>query len=303
MPKTTNIKKILVPTDFSKNALNAAEYAFAYAEKTKSKIILFNSYEDPSGELIVPNIDEHTGSEEAKQEAEQRMKKLIASLSKTFPNTEPEGVVLPGIVSENITEYVKKNNITLVIMGTTGQGAIARVFMGSTTSDVIADVPCTIIAVPPKAKFKEIKNIAIATDLDKDSFSAVKESVLFAKMHHAKIIFVHVQDLKIFYADLVLQKMVDRIKEEMDYKKISSYICRDSNVADGLSFFIKKYKPDLLSMVTHGRKFPETIWETSWTNKMSNNTVIPLLVLHTSKYKKALEMTTEMDDYSMEFLE
>lgn len=264
------MKAILVPTDFSKNALNAVKYAFAYAEKTKSKVILFNSFDSPTGEFDIPFTYTHIGKEEAKQGAENKMKKLVSLLSRLFPKSKPKWVVQPGIASENIREYIKQNKISLAIIGTTGQGAIARKLIGSTTSSVISNTPCTIIAVPPKAKFKGINKIAIATDLEKDSFLAANESVSFAKQHHAEITFVHVQDLEIFDSESVLEEMVNKTKKQMKYKNISFYLCRDSDVADGLDTYIKKNKPDVLSMVTYGRKFPETIWKASWTDKMSN---------------------------------
>ena len=286
------MKTILVPTDFSKNALNAVKYALAYSEKIKSKVILFNSYDNPTALLNVPFADIHYDKQEARQGAELRMKKLIASLLKSFPNAKPKWIVQPGIASDNIVEYVKQNGIGLVIMGTTGQGAITRALIGSTTSSVIADASCTIIAVPPKAKFKGISKVAVATDLEKDNLLLASESVAFAKQFHAEITFIHVQDLEIVDAEDILQKMVDKIKKQTKYKKISFYLCRDSNIANGLDFFIKKNKPDVLSMVTHSRKFPETIWKTGWTNKMSNHISVPLLVFHTHKSKVVKKAAT-----------
>jgi hypothetical protein len=161
------------------------------------------------------------------------------------------------------------------------------------TSSVFTDTSCTIIAVPPKAKFKGINKIAIATNLEKDIFLAASESVAFAKEHRAEITFVHVQDLEIFDTEDALQKAVDKIKKQTKYKNISFYLCRDSDVTDGLDSYIKKNKPDVLSMVTYGRKFPETIWKTSWTNKMSNHTSVPLLVLHIAKSKPAKKTIEE----------
>lgn len=299
--KKTIMKTILVPTDFSKNALNALKYTLAYSEKTKSKVILFHSYDNPTSELNMPFSGEHYNKNEARQNAEAQMKKQVNLLLKTFPNIKLKWIVLPGIASDNIIEYVKQNKITLVIMGTTGQGAITRTLIGSTTSSVITDAPCTIIAIPPKAKFKGINKLAVATDLEKNNLLIESESVTFAKQFQAEIIFIHVQDLELFDIEDTLQKMIDKIKKQMKYKKISFYVCRDSNIANGLDFFIKKLKPDILSMVTHGRKFPETIWKTSWTNKMSNHISVPLLILHTHKPKGFNKMAKKIADESLTF--
>ncbi len=275
------MKSILVPTDFSKNAYNAVKYAVAYAEKTKSKIILFHTYQNPTGKLVIPFTSVvHIGKQEAKEGAELKMKKLIATLSKIFPNIKPKWETQPGMASDNIIEYVKKNKIDLIIMGTTGQGAVMRALVGSTTSQVINNTACTMIAVPPKAKFKEIHHMAMATNLETIHSFAETELVSFAKKHHTEITFVYIQDLATYNSEELLKKIVDKTKKHLNYKKISMHVYSDSNVRDGLNQYIKKQKLDMLSMISHGTKFPETIWKTSWTNEMANHATIPLLILH-----------------------
>lgn len=281
------MKTILVPTDFSKNALNAVKYAIAYSQETNSKITLFHSYEEPTAPLNVALAGIHMSKQEFRQIAERNMKKLIASLQKTNPVLKLKWVVQPGIGADTIVDYAKDNTIPLIIMGTTGQGAIARALIGSTTSSVIKNVPCTIIAVPPKAKFKGITKVAIATDIEQNSPDVVNQAAAFAKSLRAAITFIYVQDLAIFDAEDALEKMITKLKTQSRYKNISYYVCNDSDVADGLDRFIKKQKPDVLSMITHGWKFPETIWKTSWTDKMSNYTSVPLVIFHTRKPKNS----------------
>ncbi len=285
------MKTILVPTDFSVSAFNAVKYAFAYAEKTKLKITLFHSYENPTKDLNVPFSGIYYSQHEAGQQAETKMKKLVTSMSKAFPGILSKWIVQPGIASDNIIEHVKQNKIALIIMGTTGQGAFTRALIGSTTSHVITNASCTIIAVPPKARFKGISKIAIATDLEKDGLQVVTEVVSFAKIHQAEITFVYVQDLLIFDAEETLHKMADKIRKQVRYKNTSFYVCSDSNIANGLDLFVKKKKPDILSMVTHRRKFPETLWKASWTKKIANHTLIPLLIFHIHQPNTAKKVT------------
>lgn len=281
------MKTILVPTDFSVSAFHAVKYAFAYAEKVKSKITLFHSYENPTRNMNVPFSDTHYGQHEARQQAEEKMKKLVASISKSFPAVVTKYVVEPGVASDNIVDYAKQNKIGLIIIGTTGQGAFTRALIGSTTSHVITNAPCNIIAVPRKSKFKGITKVGLATDLEKDGLLSVAEAVSFARSHKAELTFVHIQDLQVFDADEAVKKLSESIKTQTRYSNLSFYVSNDSNIADGLDYFVKKKKPDMLAMVTHGRKFPETIWKGSWTNKVANHTLVPLLVLHI--HKPALE--------------
>ncbi len=277
------MKSILVPTDFSKHALNAVKYAFAYAEVTKSKVILFHSYESPTSGLNIPFADIRIGKNAARREAEKKMVKLQASLSRSFPNVTHSRIVEAGYGADEITEYASVKKIRLVIMGATGQGALSRAFMGSTTSGVIAGVSCDILVVPPKAKFKGISKVGFATDTEASNLKVVFEAVAFARQFRALLTVIYVQRLKIPEVDTTLRKLVSKVRKHTQYRPISFYVGSDDNIANGLNVFIKKNKPDILSMVTHSRKFPETIWKRSWTKKMSHITSVPLLVLHAKK--------------------
>jgi hypothetical protein len=92
-----------------------------------------------------------------------------------------------------------------------------------------------------------------------------------------------VQSLEIFDSETALEELVSKMKKQIKYKNISFYISREADIIDGLNNYIKNKKPDMLLMINYGRKFPATIWEPSWTNKMSNTLKIPLLILHTPK--------------------
>ena len=279
------MKSILVPTDFSKNALNAVKYAFAYAEVTKSKVILFHSYDNPTSGLNIPFADIHIDKNIACQEAEKDMLKLQNSLSKSFPNVKQTWIVEAGFGADEITDYVSAKKIKLVIMGTTGQGAVGRAFIGSTTTGVIADASCDVIVVPPKAKFKGINKVGFATDIEDANLKLAFEAVAFAKQFSARLTVIYVQDLKIYDVDATLRKMLDKVRKHTKYQNVSFYVGSDDNIANGLNLFIKKNKPDILSMVTHSRKFPETIWKKSWTKKMSYVISVPLLILHAKQPK------------------
>lgn len=277
------MKKILIPTDFSKNALGAAKYAFAFAQKTESDVCLFHSFDSPTGELNIPFTNTHIGKKEARQSAEQQMNKFKDLILKSFPKVIVECVVEPGVATETINNYVKKHKIKLVILGTTGEGAIERTLFGSTTSGIINDAKCAVMAIPPNVKFKDIHKVIVATDLEKHSLKAFNKSVIFAKELNAEIAFIYVEDLNIFDAHGVLQKLVDKIKKNINYDKVSFHIINNSSIIDGLKDFVKKEKPDMLSMITHSIKFPETIWKRSFTNIMSNHTSIPLIVFHSQR--------------------
>ncbi|MBS1637544.1 MAG: universal stress protein [Bacteroidetes bacterium] len=281
------MKTILVPTDFSKNAQNALKYALAYAEKTKSKILLYHSYINPTSELILPFSNLHVGQSEAKQNAEEQMIKLSASVLKTSPKARFRWAVEPGLTVDNIIRFAKENKADLLIMGTTGQGAIASSIMGSTTASIISEAPCSVLAIPPNAKFESIDTVIIATDPENKNVKAIVKSAEFAKLHKANLSLVYIQDLEYFDSDKALKNMVSSVKTQSGYRNISYAIQHGTDVVSGLDAYVKKEKPNVLAMMTHERKFPEMLWNPSRTKAISYHTTIPLLVLHPGFAKKA----------------
>lgn len=276
---------ILTPTDFSKNALNAVKYAVSYAAKTNSKLLIFHSYNYPVATIHSPVESLQILEEIAKKNAEMNMKKLLRSLSKSFPEVPLSWEISVGYAPDDIINCVMEKKIKLVIMATTGLGAIARVFIGSTTKKVVANVQCPVIVVPSKTKFKEINKIGFATSLEEDTVKTIKETVAFAKQFDAQIDVIHIQDFENFDEEMTTEKLKDWFTKKTRYKNIHFHTDREFNVEKGLKSYIAKHKPSILSMTTHSRKFPQTIWTTSWTNKLLNNTTLPLLILHTHKEK------------------
>ncbi len=73
------MKTILVPTDFSKSANNAALYAVNLSKEMKAKILLYNVYDFPvdiAGDAAVPLLT----TSELKKESEHLLKKLLLIL-------------------------------------------------------------------------------------------------------------------------------------------------------------------------------------------------------------------------------
>ena len=69
--------------------------------------------------------------------------------------------MLPGEVPANdrfpspaaaIVEYAKEHNIDLVILGTHGRGAMAKLFMGSVAERVTRYAPCPVLVVRAKKR-------------------------------------------------------------------------------------------------------------------------------------------------------
>ena len=144
------LKRILVPTDFSEHSANAMKYACALAEKFSSELHLLHVLQDlvamvPEPGLAFPPPGDYMN--ELKTSAEEAMKKLPDSSS---PQT---GAIVratrQGPPFLEIIRYAKTNDIDLIVMGTHGRSGLAHMLMGSVAEKVVRKASCPVLTVRP----------------------------------------------------------------------------------------------------------------------------------------------------------
>ena len=126
---------ILVPTDFSKNAKNALDYAIVLAKKESAKIILVHAFHvlyitpDLPVEFLADEIDivETTANKQLK----------VLSEKVKSENLECEIINKQDFILDLILDVTKIKKPNLIVMGTKGASGLEEVFMGSNTAKII----------------------------------------------------------------------------------------------------------------------------------------------------------------------
>src|SRR5690606_4815862 len=173
------MKTILVPTDFSKNAYVAAEYACALARLTNEKVQLLHVYIA----LYSGYEEEGTSVEQikwAETESAQAMKDLVENLNRQFPGVEIEGECVKGFMIEVVTDKLKHHEHSLVVMGTKGVTNITESILGSTTYEVIKKSPVPVLVVPidtPDFSFRRVGFFTAYDDHELDALMSFRQAV------------------------------------------------------------------------------------------------------------------------------
>src|SRR5690554_2362472 len=110
---------ILVPVDFSNNALIASRYACELGRLTGRSIHLLHAYQPFTSAFQSP-LANKTDEERAKRGAEKNLAEFLENLG------DPVGVTLTtGILRSNLLDaiksYLENNPVALVVMGTHGE--------------------------------------------------------------------------------------------------------------------------------------------------------------------------------------
>jgi len=139
--------KILLPTDGSKHANKAAEHAIWIARKSEAEIIALTVMETsslvglPTDDLIV-RLKEML-EEEASRSLE-AVKKLVeksgAGVKITLRTDE-------GSPADAILRTIEKEEVDLVVMGTSGKHGLDRFLLGSVAEKVVRSAGCPVLVV------------------------------------------------------------------------------------------------------------------------------------------------------------
>jgi len=145
--------KILLPTDGSKYAEKAATHAIWIASKSDAEIIVLNVIETsslvglPAEDLIV-RIREML-KEEGRRSLE-RISELVTESEKEQQMKTEIKITLKteeGSPADSILKTIEKENVDLVVMGTSGKHGLDRFLLGSVTEKVVRSAPCSVLAV------------------------------------------------------------------------------------------------------------------------------------------------------------
>src|SRR5437868_108754 len=127
-----DLRRILVPTDFSKWSQNALTYGAAFAEKFGAELILLHVVQDialfiPEAVLAVPAVTPPV--EQFVAAARTALGRAVADLK--VPGVTVRHDVAEGVPFEEIIRFARAENIDLIVMGTHGHTGLVHMLMGS----------------------------------------------------------------------------------------------------------------------------------------------------------------------------
>ena len=248
------MQKILVPTDFSKEAENALKTAAIIAKKFDAEIYLLHMLDLP-----LNLIDPVQGNSQNVPEALYFMKLAHMHFSKIKESDYLKDLSVTEAVQFNhafkgITEFAKNNNCDLIIMGSHGSSGFQEMFAGSNTEKVVRQSEIPVLVIKEEAKDFKIEKFILATDTEIDNKKTLLKAIEFSKLFEAELhlLFVNTPNnsttTKQAYADL------EEFLQEMNLNSIKKHIYNDISVEKGILNFSEKIKADLIGISTHGRK-------------------------------------------------
>jgi len=142
------LKRILVPTDFSEHSERAAVYAVELAKRYGAEIHCIHVSDIPA-DLLATSTYYMTGPSEqfVEQVREEGQKGLETFVSKNFAGLEVKAVFLQGRPFVEIIRYARDEKIDLVVIATHGRSGLKHALFGSVAEKVVRKAPCPVLVV------------------------------------------------------------------------------------------------------------------------------------------------------------
>jgi nucleotide-binding universal stress UspA family protein len=275
------MKEILAPTDFSKQANNAVNYAAEIAKLTKSKLVLLHVYSLP---LITGDVPDFmpiwSDVEKESMEELDRLKKMLKILYGTSLKIECV-CKMDYSIEEVIKHYIAEKKIDLVIMGMRGAGYLSEKLLGSVTTSLILQSNCPVLVINEKVSFKKIKKMVLAYDYENSINKAVLTPLIeFSKLFNSQLFVLNV---------INSNKKSPSVKTELSEIKIETYLkeikhtyhfIQNDDIVNGINDFVKSKKIEMIAIIHRKHKFLNSVFREGNTKKMAFHTSIPLLALH-----------------------
>ncbi|WP_286856803.1 MULTISPECIES: universal stress protein [Sphingobacterium] len=275
------MKRILLLTDFSENALLAAKQVALCAAAWKTEqVIVYHTYNSVT---IVNNEPIVVVNDEVKEAKEKELNSWLELIKPLFPpqvilSHRMEDVDLPI----GVNDLCKSESIDLVALGITGQTGFAKILVGSNAITLMDICNKPMLIVSHKVDPAVPKHVLATTDLkevDRKLSLFNLDQVLDA--FSAQLYVLNVAKRESSAADLAQE--LKHLHERLDkYKPIYDYISHD-DITMGIAEYAKEKHIDLILSFHKKQGLLASLFKTSISKKMAWNGAANLLVIPMDK--------------------
>lgn len=270
------MKRILVPTDFSKHAEYALKVAAQIAKKNNSEIYLLHMLELPhqgndaiSSGSAIPQIMFFK---------EMAMKKIDALMDSEYL----EGIAVSKIIQfekafNGILEISKKNEINLIVMGSHGSSGYEELFIGSNAEKVVRSSTVPVLVIKNEIQEFKADRLVFASDFSNEIKNPFKKLVEFATLFNSHLDLVMINTPNSFKSTSVAEGIMDDFLKEFSFKNYSKNLYNDVNVEKGILNYATSVNADLIGMCTHGRTGFSHFFNGSISEDLVNHTIRPVI--------------------------
>ncbi len=282
------MKKILLPTDFSENSLNAIRFAVQLFPNEECSFFLLNTYTPvlyDSDYILYSPASSLSLDEFYKNNSMKGLEKIKKQITEDYPNSKHQYELISSfsLLNEEIKEQVSSRQIDLVVMGTQGATGAAQILFGTHTVHAIKRTTCPLLAIPSGCAFTKPRNILFPTDYEinytAQHLKLLKDLAIAngSVIHVLHVLFGFPPGEKQEKAKTILANYLETTSHHF-------YGIQKNTVTEGIYDFQEEHGIDLLVMISNKHSFFENLLFRPVINEVGFRVNTPFLVIPSGKY-------------------
>lgn len=271
-----DMKRILVPTDFSEFAHSAYEAARRFAERFDARVHLLHVLDLPADWTALSETQKAAYPVEKKRVEEAEA--LLADWRADNRGVEVQVHYAGGKLKEAVLDFVTQREIELVIMGSHGKSGKSEFFIGSNTQKIVRTVHCPVLVVKEPMHSLNFDEVVFASSFNENErrpFLAFKN---FVKHFLPRIHLVYIDTASLFDPPYIVNK------EAMeDFKALCKpfdaevHIFKDLTVDRGIRQMAQQLGASLIGISNHHRHPLRRMLVGSNVEALVNHASLPVL--------------------------
>jgi nucleotide-binding universal stress UspA family protein len=255
------VEKILVPTDLTPIAELGLKLAVEIAKASQASISLVNFMRHPFGQTFTAMGDVTTKVDD---EEDRFTLELLhankAKLDELASKYSGEGVeidyaIVDDELKDGIDDYLDKELIDLVVMGTSGEENAKEAFTGNHTEQVIQISSCPVLSVRDGFNISDFDNIVLAVNVIKEDQVLIGLNTLrqLSECFESHIHLVHVKG-KSSDDSTNLKRLFNEMAEAAGLHKYSITILEGDDHAQSVIEFAREVRAGLIAVIKNSNE-------------------------------------------------
>jgi len=285
---------ILFPTDFSKCAQEAQKVAFSLAKLFDAELKIIHVVSDT---IFTWESEEHFYETIAMFPVTPNAPKIVTqedgvnyfatALGEIQEEATKQGIhnsiqLLFGDTAHKILEEAKKEDVSMIVMGTNGASGLKEAFVGSITQWVTRKSPCPVLSVRslPHGEFK-VDDLVYASDFKvEDENNNLEVVKIFASYFDAKIHLLYINTPHYFEETHTCLQRIEQVAKDHNLENYQIDIYNHYTVEDGVLTYAKLNDVDLIAVSNHQYGVIRSLVEFRTTEVLVNHATVPVLTLN-----------------------
>ncbi len=289
-----DIRRILVPVDFSDYSKNACLYALDLAKNLKSDLKILHVYYAPIIDLVPITdaysiqVDMDINLKEIENNAKKKLINFVNDIQKTAKTKNLSNVNISyslreGIIEDEVASMANTYKPGIIVVGAKGKGEKQTEIIGSVVYRICDKTRAPVLAIPEKSEFKmntTARNVLYATDFDDSDFFAIRRLMKILTPFNVNIHCVHIakEGKKTTWNEAKMQALKSYFQKVKKDVNVECNLLKSKNAFEELENFTKNKNIDLVALSNKKRGLLNRLFNPDITKQLLLRSTMPLLI-------------------------